>query len=204
VVAACGPPRPRPGPPPTADAYPGTLRSPALLPVDFLWRQQVTARWGKGERRGFQAVLQHRGAELKMVALSPVGQPGFVITLDGEALSVVNNTARELPFPARFIMLDVQRAYFPWLQGDPPADGERRGQADGEEVVETWVAGRLVERTFRRLDGQPAGLIRVRYAAWHAAGDAPAKVTLDNGWFGYRLEIETVAQQRLPPVGVGP
>lgn len=197
LVAACGPRPRRPTMPKDPAAYPGTLRSPAALEHDFFWRQQVTARWGNKRKRGFQAVLQRQGEELKMVALSPMGQPGFVITLAGEAVSLENKTRRKLPFPPRFILLDIQRTFFPWLPGDAPADGERRGEVDGEEVVERYAGGRLVERTFRRLDAKPPGLIRVTYEGWPAEGDAPAMAVLDNGWFGYRLEIATVEQRRL-------
>lgn len=176
-------------PTPIADAdYPGNLRSPGTLSGDFMWRQQIRAEW-PGGASDFEAVLQKRGDTLTLVGMNPLGQVGFVITQTGPTVEVEVRGGPALPFPACFILLDVQRVYFPWLP-----NGTLRANLDGEEVVETWEDGACRRRTFRRLDGVPAGLITVTLGA----GTAPQDASIENGWFGYRLQIETLTHQPLP------
>jgi hypothetical protein len=200
VVVACstaprGPPRFDEG------DYPGLLRPPDVLAVDVLWQQRVTATWKPDGRRGFDAALQKRGEELTLIGLSPMGTPGFVVVLRGQAISLRNETDRELPFPPRFMLLDVQRVSFPWLAADGAvrADGTYEGVVDEERVVETVRGGRLVERRFTRLDGRPQGTITVRYEWGQPDWLGPTRAVLENGWFGYGLAIDTLAETRLPP-----
>lgn len=186
--------------PPTKTAprdYPGTLRAPDTMGPDVQWRQRVTAQWGESRKESFEAVLSKADAELLLVGLSPMGQPGFVVRYAGENVEFENKSPRELPFPPRYIVLDVQRTFFPWIAGAPPKEGERTESVDGEVVKERWADGHLQSRTFEREDGQPAGVIAIEYEGWEAGADAPRRAVLDNGWFGYRLTIETVDQQRL-------
>jgi hypothetical protein len=200
VAAACGAvPR---GPPRFQDSdYPGTLLSPELLRGDVLWQQRVTASWGEDGRRGFDAALQKRGDELTLIGLSPMGSPGFVIQMRGPHISSRNETDEDMPFPPRFMLLDVQRVFFPWLAEDGAAreDGLYEGNIEGERVVETVRGGRLVERCFSRLDGRPEGEITIRYEWGQEAWKGPSRAVLDNGWFGYGLAIETLAETELPP-----
>ncbi len=192
-MAACAsPPRPR-----LVDAdYPGELRAVSDLSIDVLWRQRVSAQWGDGERRGFDAVVQKRGDELTVLGLSPVGV-GFAIELHDGEVSLQNNTSEPLPFPPRFILLDVQRAFYPWLAGE--GAGERSAEVDGELVSERWEGGRLLERRFRRVDGEPSGEIVVRHTWADPRWAAPGRTVVDNHWFGYRLVIETREETRLEP-----
>jgi hypothetical protein len=190
---------------PALDAadYPGELRPAEALAAEVLWRQRVTAVWGAGERRGFDAAVQKSGDTLTVMGLSHAGSMGFAIVWRNGALELVNRMPEELPFPPRFVLLDVQRAFYPWLTPASPAsaqpDGVRTGIVDGERIRETWRAGALVERTFERLDGIPAGIVSVRYDRERADWIAATRVVLENGWFGYRLEIETHAETRLEP-----
>ena len=48
------------------------------------------------------------------------------------------------------------------VPGAPLEDGEHSAAVDGEEVLERWSGGRLQSRSFRRLDGVPAGSAQVR------------------------------------------
>jgi hypothetical protein len=180
--------------------YPGLVRAPSVLPDDVLWRQHVTATWGEQDAHGFDAALQKQGDVLTLIGLTPLGSAGFVLVLRGERLEFENRTGDELPIPPRFILLDVQRVFFPWL--GPPGgaldDGEHAGLMADERVVERWQGGRLVERRFTRTDGQPQGEITVRYT-WDQPGwIAPTRAIVDNGWFGYRLVVETSEETRLP------
>jgi hypothetical protein len=187
---------------PALDAadYPGELRTVEALAADVLWRQRVTAAWGDGERRGFDAAVQKSGDTLTVMGLSPAGSMGFAIVWRNGTLELVDRMPEELPFPPRFVLLDVQRAFYPWLTpASAPPDGVRTGVVYGERIRETWRAGELVERTFERVDGIPAGVISIRYQREHADWIAASRVVLENGWFGYRLEIETHAETRLEP-----
>jgi hypothetical protein len=186
--------------------YPGELLPPAALGADLLWQQRVTASWGDGEQRGFDAAVQKQGDVLTVIGLSPLGQAGFVMVQRGLQVTSEHHTDMHLPFPPRYVLLDVQRAFFPWLPllGTGSAgDGERERIVGQERIVEVHKDGRLVERRFTRLDGKPAGAIVVRYewAGTDASRRAPARAVLDNGWFGYRLTVDTHTEAALPPEG---
>jgi hypothetical protein len=101
------------------------------------------------------------------------------------------------------MLLDVQRVYFPWLAEDAATrgDGEYAGVVGEERVVESVRGGRLVERRFTRVDGRPAGTIAVRYEWGRDDWHGPSRAVLENGWFGYGLAIDTLAETRLPPPG---
>src|SRR5690606_31057451 len=110
LLAACPVTDRRPDGPAVGDGpgYPGLLRSPGALPEgDFLWQQRVTARWGDEEAQGFDAALQRQGDTLTLVGLTPMGSKAFVVTQRGEALTFDNDSGRDMPFPPRYIMLDV-------------------------------------------------------------------------------------------------
>jgi hypothetical protein len=123
-----------------------------------------------------------------------------------------------LPFPPKYMLIDLGRVYAPREpaasppDGGPggaspagsgpaaasPPDGERTFEADGEVVTERWTAGRLVHRAFRRIDGQPPGEIAVEYeGGMPPGGPPPARVVFRNGWYGYRLDITTLDHSAL-------
>jgi hypothetical protein len=181
--------------------YPGLIRSPTVLGADVLLQQRITASWSDDRERGFDAALQTMGEQLTLIGLSPMGSTAFVVLLRGTELEYRKQTAEELPFPPRFIIIDVQRVFFPWLArpGQSLPDGEHTGQVGEERILERIVDGHLVERRFSRLDGEPTGEIIVRYEWDRPAAVAPSRAVLDNGWFGYRLTIETRTETLLTP-----
>lgn len=186
------------GAPPSRDAstqreYPGTLRPPAALGTDFQWRQQVTAKWPQGTR-SFDAVLSKSGDELLLVGLGPMDTPGYVLRLDAQAqLHFENHTGEEMRFNPRYVLLDVQRVFYPWFP-EGLKSGTREVSVDQEHVTETWKDGVLTERTFQRLDNDPPGKITVTYVGWKPGSRAPERAVLNNGWFGYSMTIETFEQ----------
>jgi hypothetical protein len=202
LLSACTAPRSAPVPLEDTD-YPGPLRSPTLIAEDVLLQQRVTARWDRGGHagtRGFDAALQKQGDTLTLVGLSPLGTTGFVIRLADTAVEIRNETGEPLPFPARFILIDVQRVFWPWLDAaDAPDDGRLTGVVDGERVEQIYAGGRLVERRFERVDARPPGTIRVTYHWQTDDGSFPARAVLRNDWFGYELDIETRTRTPLPP-----
>lgn len=187
--------------------YPGTLQPASALPVQAVWQQHVTASWrgpnGQPQERGFDAAIQRRGDELTVVGLSPVGSVGFSITQRPGSVDVVNHIPEQMVIPPRFILLDVQRAFFPWTTAD--ADADRRGEVvtnrDQEQIRERWEQGHLVERTFTRESGVPEGEIHVAYDWGRGQWALPERVVLDNGWFGYRLTIVTSSETHLDDGG---
>lgn len=180
--------------------YPGVLRDVSSLGLDVLWRQRIEAEWGDGERRGFDGVVQKQDRRLTILGLSPLGTPGFSIVLEDGDVRLQARSPERIPFPPRFVVLDVQRVFFPWLAG-VLADGVRDGVVDGERVSERWRGGRLVQREFERMDGEPSGRITIAYrwdlARHDHAWAVPPRVELDSAWFGYRLVIETLEEARL-------
>jgi hypothetical protein len=203
LLGSCGPP-PAAGPLPE---YPGTLtavselRSPSALGEAFAFEHRVRSESPEGTHE-FRAVLQKQGDTLVIVGLGPHGGRGFSLTQRGEEIEFESQLPRELPFPPRFMLLDVHRVWFRGLDGPLP-DGEHRGELDGEEIVERWENSRLMERNFRRIDGEPPGLIRVIYEGGLGGDEPPPVVRYDNGWFGYRLTITTLSHQRIEETSGG-
>src|SRR5690606_27330790 len=158
---------------------PPALLPTEALPVEVALRQHVTARWTEGET-SFDAVVQKHEGVLKLVALSPTGQPGFVLTLEpsGE-VKVENHTDRELPFRPERILADVQKVHFPWIEGAGPREGTRRGRALGYEVEERFEDGRIVERRFAAGASPecPEGI--VRYGDWGARRVDPSVAAVE-------------------------
>ena len=177
--------------------YPGELRHPSSLGTEVLWQQKLTARWGEGQERSFDSVLQVRSGKQIVLGLSPMGAVGFSIQWDGTSVSFRNDSGMEMPFPPRFVLLDTHRVYMDWLGGAAPANGSRHGVVGEEMISEEWKDGRLQMRRFVRQDNNPAGAIVVRYVWSDSYAKAPARAELDNGWFGYRMIIETAGEQLL-------
>ncbi|MGK0432103.1 MAG: hypothetical protein ACJA0V_001240 [Planctomycetota bacterium] len=180
--------------------YPGTLQAPARLPVEAVWQQHVTAAWQapgqERQERGFDAALQRSGDTLTVIGLSPMGSVGFSIQQSAAGINVVNNMPEQMVIPPRFILLDVQRAFFPCSDATLQ-DGERSQQQNDELVTETWRAGKLTKRTFARLDHQPKGTITISYEWGKPGWTLPTRTILNNGWFGYELTIVTHSETRI-------
>lgn len=183
AFTACGPAAPRPdGPPPD----PGPLLAADAWPAQVMLRQRVTAIWPQGTR-GFDAALQRRGDELLLIGLAPFGPPGFVIRHGPAGVDVTNNTGEALPFDPKFMLADVQKAFYPWPE--PPG-----AEALGFRISTREADGRLAERVFTPIDGGPP--IEVEYGE-EAIDGYPRAVELRNARFGYRLRIETIEVQPL-------
>ena len=201
LLTACGPtlPGPRQGPPSAQPPLsPGPIRGPGALEYEFQWRQQVTVTYPEG-RASFEAVLQHNKGALTLVGLSAMGLPGFVITVDARGeVTLDNRSGRELPFEPEYIVADVQRVFFPWLpRPEPRQEGRRNGEVLGMSVTESFKAGALQRREFRRADAPGRGAVVVTYGDLQSGQDAPRDVRVDNRWFGYQLQIQTLSQSRL-------
>jgi len=192
LVTACGgaPSRPR--------SYPGVLHAPSTLGADFLTRQRIVATY-QDQRVSFDAVVQKRADTLTLLGLTPFGSRAFLLEQRGGAVRFVSYVPRDLPFPPRNILIDVHRVFFFGIapRGRALSDGAHVATREGEIVRERWSAGRLVERRFTRASGDPRGEIAIRYQGGAPPNGAARRIDLANGWFGYRLVIDTLAFQRL-------
>ncbi len=195
ALAGCsGQPVPRPKL--TAEMYPWRLRDPSALGRDFLWQQRLTVKVGQRED-SLTVAVQKRGNALTLIGLTPFNTKAFLLRQDGGEVQFQAFVNRELPFPPRFVLIDVQRAYMALATDATPAQfGYKSWPLDGEQIDEQYADHQLTERKFRRLDGQPQGTVRIRYQGrW--PGGAPRRVVIDNGWFGYSLTVETLAETLL-------
>ncbi len=195
-------------PPVLTDAmYPWPLRPPQALGKNFLWQQRLTARVGP-RSDSLQVAVQKQGDTLTMIGLTPFNTKAFALTQTGDTIDFKKFVDRDLPFPPRYVLVDFQRT---WLALGPvglgplpdaatlPADIKETMTLDGEVLTQRAQGGKLVERSFVRA---PAGAgpqppLTIRYSGYRADG-LPGKVVLTNKWFGYELEVETLAAQPLP------
>lgn len=182
--------------PRAARTDPGVLVDPLTVPGGFMMRQRVTVTLPERELR-FDAVLQKRGAELTLLGLTPFGTRAFVIQQRGLEVTFTPTLPMELPFPARYMMLDIQRVFLRALGAPPAEDGERSVTRAGETIREMWRGGRLLRRVYTRTAGGPPGEVVVDYGAGMLGRAAPRVVRYRNEWMGYSLTITTLAQQAL-------
>ncbi|MFV8753911.1 DUF3261 domain-containing protein [Nannocystaceae bacterium ST9] len=180
--------------------YPGTLIDTSELGGDFVARQKLHGKFGEQEFR-FEAVMQLRNGALTVIGLTPFGSKAFVLVQTGTEVEFQPLMDRPMPFPPEYMLQDIHRTWFwharlPWDDG-PPSDEAPQAEVEGERIVERWSGGKLVRRSFERLDGAPAGVLRIDYIGGHRTGKPAAQVVIENAWFGYRLEIETAEWRAL-------
>lgn len=200
LLVCCGP---APGAP--VRDYAGPLRAPSAYAADFAIDHQITAVHAEGSET-FRALVEKHGDALVMVGLGPHGSRAFTLAQEGDEVRFESQLPRELPFPARYMLIDVHRT---WLYGldAPRPDGAHESALETaagttELVTETWADGRLLSRVFRRPGDPPdAPAIRITYEGGLAPDPAstppPSRVELDNQWFGYRLVMENIARRPL-------
>jgi uncharacterized protein DUF3261 len=184
---------------PPLPPYTGPLDFPTGGVADFFDQQKIVATY-EGHSFGFDAVLQKRGNELTLLGLTPFGSRAFIVTQKGVDVSFQNYVGASLPFRPQYMLIDVHRVF---LQTGPPGDaapyeGGRTFSSADENVTERWHDGRLVQRSYARIDGRPPGAIVVDYEG--GVGDdarPPHHVVLTNGWYGYRLDITTLSHKPL-------
>lgn len=195
-ASSCGPAA---APGPVRD-YTGPLRAPATYASDFSVDHQITAIHAEGSE-SFRALLEKHGGTLTIVGLAPHGSRAFTLTQEGDDVRFESQMPREMPFPPRYILIDVHRT---WLIGlaQPLPDGTHESTVvagdETETVTDTWADGRLMTRTFSRA-GAPEGEgpIRITYEGGLSpdpSAPAPSRIELDNQRFGYRLVMESITR----------
>lgn len=181
-------------PPPAANpverVYEGALVDVAPFGADYIARQRVEGRHGDARFR-FSAVLQKSGGTLTLLALTPIGTRAFVLEQTGEDVTFTPYVDRDLPFPPRYILIDIHRSLFVGIGSTPLADGQHIAHRFNEQITEQWEGGKLQVRSFRRDTGRPSGAVEVEYFGWTDFGVPATEVRLSNEWFGYELTITT-------------
>ena len=196
VLAGCATKATTP-PDPSQMRYPGEFAAGAELAArgDFLTRQALVGRYGERTFHG-EVVVQKQGQAVTLIGVTPFGGKAFVVQQDAQGVRGQEFMKGTLPFPPEFMLLDVHRSLFMGLS-EGTGDGVRRGERAGEAIAETWQGGRVMKREFRRLDRKPRGTITVTYDGGMAGEQPPKVMRLDNGWFGYSVEITTLSWQKL-------
>lgn len=180
--------------------YPGELIPTQELEGQFMARQKLKIVFEEREFE-FGAVLQIAEGKLTVLGLTPFGTKAFVLTQTGSEVEFEALLDREMPFPPEYILQDIHRtllwgARLPW-GAEGPEGGEGSVEVAGERVTERWSEAGLEQRSFERLDGQPAGVISVEYVGGHRPERPAKKVIMRNGWFGYDLTIQTTQWREL-------
>lgn len=196
VLLGCTP-RPTTPPDPSQMRYPGEFAAVQELAArgDFLTRQALVGRYGEHEFHG-EVVVQKVGGAITLIGVTPFGAKAFVVQQDASGVKGQEIFKGTLPFPPEFMLLDVHRSLFIKL-AEGTGDGTRRGERAGEAITEEWAGGMLLRRTYQRLDRRPKGTITVEYVGGMTGEQPPRVMRLDNGWFGYSVEITTVSWQAL-------
>ena len=175
---------------------PGEWVSTQAIAGDFLVRQRLIVT--RGDRVfALHLVAQKRGDELLLLGLHPFGAKLFTLRQRGLETSVDAVPAPALEVPPLNVLRDFHRARFLGLAA-VGADGSFEERRDGTEIRELHEAGRLLRRSFQRLDGDPPGVVELHFEPASAQAEGGDRVTIENGWCGYRAELTTLAEEALP------
>jgi len=175
---------------------PGELVASEAIPGEFLLRERWSVERG-GETFPLEVVAQKRADELVLVGLHPLGARLFALRQRGLATQVeAEAPSPALEVPPGNVLRDLHRARFLAVEARG-TDGVFSEQRGGSEIRERREAGRVRERSFRRLAGDPPGLVVVRFGEPTPGGSAPARIEIENGWCGYRAEVTTLSEQVL-------
>jgi hypothetical protein len=174
---------------------PGELASTEAIAGDFLVRQRLLVSRGD-QVVALQLVAQKRGDELLLLGLHPFGAKLFTLRQRGLETSVEAAPAPALEVPPLNVLRDFHRVRFLGVT-DAGADGTFQEERGGTEILEVREAGRPRRRTFRRLAGEPSGVVELHFEAPSAA-EGIARVVIENGWCGYRAVLTTLSEEALP------
>jgi hypothetical protein len=167
------------------------LPPPDRIPGELTLRQKLAAKSAHGGG-SFETILQKRPGVLRVVGLTPFGTRAFLLEQRGSTVEFTSYVPRELPFAPTFMLLDIHRVFDTWLDGPPPADGQRGATVGDEQITERWQGGRLQQRTFVRTTGSPPGAITITCKGQALPGVA-AEIVIDNVRHGYQLAIQNLA-----------
>jgi hypothetical protein len=179
--------------------YTGPLHAPQSYgSADFAVDHQITAIHAEGQE-SFRALLEKAHDSLTIVGLGPHGSRAFTLAQEGMEVRFESNLPREMPFPPRYILIDIHRTWLVGL-GEALSDGNHESvieeNGESEAVTETWADGRLLERTFRSVS-DANGVIRIHYEGGLSpdpSAPPPTRIELHNERFGYRLVMDNITR----------
>lgn len=169
---------------------PGPLVTVTPASVDFFAEHRVEIHWGD-KKRAFRAVLQQRGDLLELILLGPMEQPVVRIFQQGTEVGEERFIQGPLPFEPEYILADVQKAFLRWSEDDTTQDGALEGARDGLRWREEREGGRVQRRIFER-DDLPETLPLIVHYTYEGEDRMPSAVHLENTWFDYTLDIQTL------------
>jgi hypothetical protein len=141
-------------------------------------------------------VAQKRGNELTLLGFHPLGAKLFTLRQRGADIAVDAAPAPLLEIPPQNLLHDFYRERFLGVS-TAGADGgfhERRGDV---EIREQRHAGRVRERRFEPLGGDPSDAVVLRFEPAAAEADGASRVVVENPACGYRSEITTLSERPL-------
>jgi hypothetical protein len=180
---------PSQAPPPEEN---GALPDISKFNCNFTWQQTVSASYGPLTST-FDAIVECSDGELRMVGLTPFKTRAFLLTQKGQIFHFEKFVDRELPFSPKQILVDLHRTFFIGFQTRTEERTERYFQ---EERVDDARDGKLWKRRLKRVANE-SGSISIDYEGGFDGTVPPSQVVLTNGYYGYRLVVETVSVQSL-------
>lgn len=174
-------------------ACPGQLVPTQELTGELLLRQRVRVE-AAGRRFALRLVTQLSGGELLLVGIDPLGAKLFSVRQHGSRVEVDALPPPVLEVAPVNLLRDLHRMRFlavPERRPGLPSVVVRQGT----EISERWQDGALRERSFRRLDGRPGGTVTLHFETPDSGEEGLERVSIDNGWCGYRAEVVTLVEQ---------
>jgi len=175
---------------------PGPLVATDAIAGDFLVRQRVLVTAGD-ESWPLQLVAQKRGDVLTLLGFHPLGAKLFTLQQRGLRVTVDAAPAPLLEIPPRNLLRDFHRERF-FAVAEAGAEGTFQARLGEVEIREQRQAGRVVERRFVASAGDPSASVVLRFEPAAAPDDGAPHVVLDHGACGYRAEITTLSETRVP------
>jgi hypothetical protein len=163
---------------------------------DLLLRQRVRVE-GAGVDLRLHLVVEKRGGALAVLGFDPIGAKLFSVVQSGVQTQVEALPAAVLAVPPLNLLRDLHRVRFLGAGAPPGGEGSSAVVRGGTRIREEWRGGALRRRSFERVDGAPAGVVRVEFPSPPAAG-ATASARVENGWCGYTASFDTLSEEPLP------
>lgn len=182
--------------PESKEQYTGPLVDSRSLTPGFVWQQEIEASRGPFSH-SFPAVVQSTEGELVVLGLTPFRTRAFMIRQIGQSFEYESFVEQSLPLEPSWVLIDVHRVFFDGVPREALSDGTFEQSSESERRTDHWQDGRLRTRSYERRSA-PGSFIRIDYGTGYLWGEPPPRLTLDNGWYGYRLTVETTSAVSLP------
>ena len=123
--------------PPAQREYSGPVLDSHNIAGQFVWEQQLTARYG-ALSQSFGAVIQSADGELTVLGLTPFNAKAFSIEQTGYEFVFKNYVNRKLPFEPKSILIDIHRTFF---VGVPAVRAPTASTSTSRSASAAWTNG---------------------------------------------------------------